>query len=175
MASLPTDETTPMLPFEDDSIGELIIHDDAISRVIDEEMWLQELARVILPGGTLKLTLPAAGALAWLDAMNAYRYITDISHRGDEPDASLPTGWNRHYSDAHVRTLLDSSGLLLQEISRQNHMLSEARMLVGLMRNNWIRGDRADESQLFPRLGRRDPRSHSSLIGGTWSITAKSK
>lgn len=175
IASLPTDETNPVLPFDNDSIDELVIHDDALSRVIDEEVWLVELARVLSPGGVLKLTLPAAGPLAWLDAMNAYRYITDITHRGDEPDAALPTGWNRHYSDKHVRTLLDSAGLQVVKLSRQNYALNESRMLLGLLRENWIRGDRKAEHGLFPRFGKRDPRSHSSPIGGTWSITAKSR
>lgn len=167
-----TDVETPVLPVTANSIEEIIIYDDALSRVIDEEAWLVELARALVPGGTLRLTLPASGIWAWLDAMNAYRYIVDISKRGDQPNAALPTGWNRHYRREEVENLLMQAGLSDVQIHGQNNAWQEATMLTGLIAGNWVKGDRETELKIFSRLGRRDPRARTIPGTTTWSITA---
>lgn len=170
ITAIRTDTENPRLPIEDNSVDELILHDDALSRSIDEEVWLQEFARVIFPGGTLRLTLPASGMLAWVDTMNSYRYLTDISGRGHPPDAALPTGWNRHYTQVEIRRLLEGAGFKLPEIRSQNYAIDELRLLTGLLLHNWIKQDRLTESELFPRFGRRTP-GKRSVLTTTWDIT----
>lgn len=172
VAVLRTDVEQPQLPFDQSSVAELIIHDDALSRSIDEEVWLAEFARVLKSGGRLRLTLPAAGALAWLDTMNAYRYIADISGRGHAPDAANPTGWNRHYTREHITRLLTGAGFSNPSLHRQNNALRELGFLGGMLLNNWIREDRRSELRLFPQFGHRDPGDRARFITTTWSITA---
>lgn len=173
LISIRTDTEQPELPLHDGSVGELVIFDDALSRTIDEEAWLQEFVRVIAAGGVLRLTLPAEGALTWLDPMNAYRYIADISGRGTAPDAALPIGWNRHYTQQHVRQLLTDANFAEPEIHGQNYAWQECRFLTGMLVGNGLRGDRTTELRQFPRFGRRDPYKNPSAIATSWSVTAR--
>lgn len=173
VAEIRSDTRVPKLPIADDELGELVIHDDALSRVVDEEAWLHEIARLISPGGILHFTLPASGLLAWIDPMNAYRYLADISGRGHAPDAANPTGWNRHFSQKHIHRLLADAGFQAPEINGQNHALQELGLLVGLIRENWIRQDRAAEQALYPRFGKRNPHRASGWPTTTWSVSAR--
>lgn len=173
IAAIRTDETQPKLPLPDGSVTHIVLCDDALSRVIDEEAWLMELYRVIAMGGVLQLTLPAEGPLAWLDSMNVYRYITDISRRGQAPNAARPTGWNRHYRRKEVSVLVTSAGFTVAEIARQKLLLSETRMLTGLFWKNWVRGEKDAEQALFNQHGRRDPRENTTFTGSTWAISVR--
>lgn len=171
--SIRTDVETPVLPYSSGSIAEIVIHDDALSRVIDEEAWLAALAQILAPEGVLRFTLPASGALAWLDAMNAYRYVVDITRRGDQPNAALPTGWNRHYRRDAVVALLSAAGFTNVKVHSQNNALNEARMLLGLITGNWLKRDRETELRIFPRFGQRDPRAGGIPGTTTWSIAVR--
>ena len=173
IAVIRTDTERPQLPIDNEGLGELILHDDVLSRVIDEEAWLREFARILVPDGKLSFTLPAAGALAWLDTMNAYRYLADISGRGHAPDAALPTGWNRHYTRDHVRRLLDDAGFNTPNIHSQSYAMQEIRLLTGLLRDNWIKQDRLAESRLFPQFGQRNPNTRVSPFATTWRISTR--
>lgn len=173
VATVRTDTHVPKLPLASGSVDELVVHDDALSRVIDEEAWLREFARVISTGGVLRFTLPAEGMMAWLDTMNLYRYIADISKRGDEPNAALPTGWNRHYTRDHIRSLIADAGFAEPKIRSQNTARQEVGMLVGMIRNNWIKRERDAEQQLFPQFGERDPDGRSAILTTTWAVTAQ--
>ncbi|MCO5215265.1 MAG: hypothetical protein M9950_03810 [Thermomicrobiales bacterium] len=167
-----TDVDQPSLPVSTGSLQRITLHDDVLSRAIDEEAWLAELSRVLAPGGELRFTVPKTGLFAWLDAMDAHRYAVDIGKRGDPPDAALPTGWNRHYTGAELRALCAESGLRAVSLTTINYAAHEARMIAGLLWKNWVRGDRDAERELWPRFGRRSPGDRSSLIGTTWSVTA---
>lgn len=174
IAAIRTDTEHPELPFADGEIGSIVVYDDALSRVIDEETWLQEFQRVLTAGGGLRFTLPATGALAWLDAMNTYRYISDIIGRGDEPNASLPTGWNRHYSQQHIEHLLDGAGFSAPTFQKQNYASQEFGMLLGLVQENLLKKNRHAERELFARYGKRDPNDDSWPLPTTWSVRTTS-
>lgn len=175
IAEIRTDVEQPVLALGDGEIDELVIHDDALSRVIDEEAWLQEFARVIAMNGRLRFTLPAEGILAWLDTMNAHRYITDITSRGHAPDAANPTGWNRHYSRGNIERLVTDAGFEAREIHGQSHVRQEATLLTQMLWRNWIREDRTAELELFPRFGKRSPDGRSGLIVTTWSVSTRKR
>ena len=172
VASIRTDTERPSLPFDDGEIDLIEIRDDAISRVIDEATWLAEIGRVLATGGGLRLTLPAAGALAWLDTMNIYRYMVDIGKRGDEPNASLPTGWNRHYPQADARSLLRDAGFERIKLQSANYADREIGLLATLFWRNWIKGAQSVELEVYPRYGSRIPGARRFPIPTTWSITA---
>lgn len=172
IAAIRTDVEKPRWPLQNGEVDLVDIQDDALSRVIDEEAWLAEFARVIAAGGQIRLTLPASGALAWLDTMNAYRYIADISKRGQAPDAALPTGWNRHYSPENISSLLTGAGLAHVSVQRTSYALEEVAFLTTMLWRNWIRGEREAEREAFPRFARRTAGQRHSPAGTTWSITA---
>jgi hypothetical protein len=173
IASIRTDVEQPQLPLGDSEIDMLEIRDDALSRVMDEEAWMAELARVIAAGGEIRLTLPASGAFAWLDTMNMYRYIADISKRGHAPDAALPTGWNRHYSPENIAALLGDVGFANISVQRACYALDEVAFLGTMMWRNWIRSERSAELDTYPKLARRTPGAYRFPIGTTWSIAAR--
>ena len=67
---------------------------------------IAEMARVLRPGGMLRVRVPNAGPLAGLDAYNLYRYLTDITRRGRKPVEIDEVGWRRHYSADDLKELL---------------------------------------------------------------------
>ena len=175
VAAIRTDTGRPSLPFADCDVEKLEIHDDALSRVIDEEAWLQEFARVLTVDGKLQFTLPAEGVLAWLDTMNAHRYLTDITGRGHAPDAANPTGWNRHYTREHIHRLVTNAGFAAPEIHSQSYATHEASLLTRMVWRNWVRLDRMAELELFPRFGKRSPGKGSGLLQTTWSVSTRKR
>ena len=92
-------------PYPDASHDAVILLDELALTVLEEEA-LAEAARVLRPGGTLLLRVPAAGRLAWLDGYNAFRYLQEITHRGSRLPESAGVGWRRHYRREDVRNLL---------------------------------------------------------------------
>lgn len=173
VARVRTDIEEPALPFADGVITHIDLYDDALSRVIDEEAWLQELHRILTAAGTIRFTLPMAGALAWLDAMNLHRYAVDIGKRGTQPNAARPTGWNRHYTKDDIVNLCKVAELTITDIRSSGHALDEAQMAARLFVSNWLLGDDTVEQRLFPRFGRRSPDDRSAALGTTWVITAQ--
>jgi len=174
LGTLRVDVEKPELDLDEASVA-AVDAQGVIANVVDEAAWLAELARVIEPGGELLFTVPASGPLAWLDAQNTYRYIGDIVGRGDPPDATLPTGWNRHYSERDVVALLEGAGFRDLSIARAGFGLTELPQLAGLMVGNFLLDKRDTEMRLFP-LRRAMECTESRLpvpgIGTTLTITA---
>jgi SAM-dependent methyltransferase len=174
VATLRVDIESPRLELPDASVA-AIDAGDVIGRTIDEAAWLAELARVLEPGGRLNLRVPAGGPLAWYDTRNIYRYVTDILGRGDNPDDTLPTGWNRHYAMDDILSLLLDAGFTSVEVGRRGLGLAEPPQLVGLMVGNFLLCDRDTEYRLHPlrqRMERIDARIPAPAIGTMLAITA---
>jgi hypothetical protein len=174
LGTIRTDVEKPRLNLPDKSLNE-IMADLAISRVIDEQAWLAELARMLVPGGTLTLTLPASGPLAWYDTLNTYRYMSDILKRGNPPDATYPTGWNRHYSEEDAAIMLCDAGFTDIRIERAGLGLAEMPQMAGLVIGNFLLQKRTTELRLDPlrrALERIDTRIPAPYIGTTLTITA---
>ncbi|MGH2558716.1 MAG: class I SAM-dependent methyltransferase [Thermomicrobiales bacterium] len=81
---------------------------DVLENVRDDEALVDELARVLAPGGRLLLRVPRAGPLAGLDPYNLYRYLVDITGRGNRSPEIDELGWRRHYSLAEIDRVLGS-------------------------------------------------------------------
>ena len=92
-------------PFADATFDVVLLLDQ-LAFTVQEEEALAEAARVLRPGGTLVLRVPAAGKLAWLDGFNAYRYVQETSGRGKRLPAVAGVGWRRHYPREDVLRLL---------------------------------------------------------------------
>jgi SAM-dependent methyltransferase len=93
------------LPFPDASISEIRLV-DVLEHVRDDEQLVDELSRILVPGGTLRLRVPNAGPLAGLDSFNLYHYLVDITHRGQRPAEVDEIGWRRHYGRTDLAMLL---------------------------------------------------------------------
>jgi SAM-dependent methyltransferase len=92
-------------PHADASYDAVILLDQLALTVLEEEA-LAEAARVLRPGGTLLLRVPATGRLAWLDGYNTYRYVQEITHRGRRLPEAAGVGYRRHYRREDVSKLL---------------------------------------------------------------------
>lgn len=174
LSAMRTDVEKPRLELSDGTISEILAQ-DTLSRVIDEPAWLAELARVLAPGGTIRLSLPASGPLAWLDARNIYRYITDIVGRGDTPNDPLPTGWNRHYSLDDAREMLCDAGFTDIDITCVGIGAAEPIQLAGLIAGNFLFGKRDTELRLHPlrtAMERVDRNIRVPAVGTMLAITA---
>lgn len=117
------------LPFPDDYFDTVTIL-EVIEHVASERRVLDELTRVLKPGGRLLLTTPHRGLLTWLDPANA-KFVAPRLHRfvlctilrrgqyyegrfgaarraeagmiGDFTTDQAP--WHRHYRYGHIRRL----------------------------------------------------------------------
>jgi SAM-dependent methyltransferase len=85
------------IPYPDEEF-DVAVCLDVLEHVDDERRSLDELFRVLRPGGTLILTTPHRGLFAFLDPINVLRRVGLI----DDPE-------HRHYSLADIRGLLEGS------------------------------------------------------------------
>jgi len=169
-----TDEKTPRIAAADHAFARADAR-NILSRVMDEGAWLAELRRVIAPGGQLVLTVPAGGPLAWLDAQNIYRYLTDITGRGTKPSATLPTGWHRHYHADEIRHLVENAGFSVQSIERTGVGLAEIPQLMGLVVGDYLLQRPETERRMHPnraRLERLDREVRLPGLGKVLSVVA---
>lgn len=174
IAALRSDIDSPELPLADGAAGSLTWL-QGLDVVVDEAAWLAECARVLAPGAPLTIAVPAAGALAWLDTQNGYRYLVDILKRGDPPDLTRPTGWHRHYRDDALQTLLADAGFRVVRHDRAGLGLAELPLFAILLWQNVLAGERDAElrsASLRTRLQAIDRRLPAPAIGWHLVTTA---
>lgn len=162
--AISTSEPGPVLPFRDESIQGVTAL-DILEHVQDEQTWLAEFARILVPDGALHVRVPVENLLAWADALNSYRYIADTIGRGRAPRESLPTGWHRHYAPTDLPDILRLAGFEIVEVRGEGLALGELSHLAGLVIGDALLGRRATERRLFAirqRLGRR-PRARMPM------------
>ncbi len=150
IAHIATNEPTPHLPLPDASVEQLDAR-DVIEHVHDEQAWLSELARVLAPGGTLLLRVPLDNGVAWLDALNIYRYLSDLAGRGTDnpPLETLPIGWHRHYRPDDIAALVEQAGFDIRAVEAEGMPLGEAGHLAGLLASSLTPDPGATQRRLF--------------------------
>ena len=82
-----------------------VIFLDVMEHLPDDRTAVAECARLLKPGGTLVLSVPHRGPLAWLDSLNLYARVVRRTRHGHFPPELAATGVHRHYSVAQVRAL----------------------------------------------------------------------
>jgi ubiquinone/menaquinone biosynthesis C-methylase UbiE len=105
------------LPFKNDSV-DCIVMTEVLEHVVDDRQALQEVHRVLVPGGMLLLTVPHAGPLSFLDIDNllyffpgAHRYLYRL--RWGNCAGFIPKNReHRHYSVAKIKELLGGQFVL---------------------------------------------------------------
>ena len=111
---------------------------DVLEFVRDDEAMIDEFARVLRPGGRLRLRVPNSGPLAGLDALNLYRYLVDVTRRGQKPPETDEVGWRRHYSVADLAALLEPS-LCIRAVSTRRVGFAEIVAFAALLVFRWLR------------------------------------
>jgi hypothetical protein len=123
---------------------------DVLEHVLDEEVWLAALAALLVPEGTISIRVPLDGPLAWMDALNIYRYVADLSGRGTAPSETLPTGWHRHYRVHDLTRMVRDAGLVVTAVRREGLPGPDLPHLAGLIGGDWVLGRPATEERLIP-------------------------
>ncbi len=176
IAHIATDEPAPHLALPDASVEQLDAR-DVIEHVHDEQAWLSELARVLAPGGTLLLRVPLDNGVAWLDALNIYRYLSDLAGRGTDnpPLETLPMGWHRHYRPDDIAALVEQAGFDIRAVEAEGMPLGEVGHLAGLLASSLTPDPGATQRRLFnlrERLHHRPLMPLPRAVAGRISIRA---
>jgi SAM-dependent methyltransferase len=172
LAGLPFTPPVVAWPFPDGGFDAVVLFDELALTVREEEA-LAEAARVLRPGGTLLLRVPAAGPLAWLDGCNAYRYLRDITKRGRPLAATNEIGWRRHYRGGDLRDLLIPH-FRPRELRGAGLGLTEATHLGLNLAWRWaLRREERDEEirEITERMARWEGRA-SLARRGYWLVAA---
>lgn len=162
IASISTSEPVPHLPLPDESVRSISAL-DILEHVHDEQTWLAELARILMQNGELLVRVPLENALAWVDALNIYRYVSDTTGRGTHPSETIPTGWHRHYAPRDLPAILKLAGFEVGASDGEGLPLGELPHLVGLVVGKALLQRPGAERRLFELRSRLNHRSRLRL------------
>jgi SAM-dependent methyltransferase len=112
---------------------------DALEYVLNDDRLLDEIHRVLKPGGLLRLRVPAAGPLAGIDPYNLLHYLVDTTHRGRRPYETSELGWRRHYRRADLDALLGNGRFRIERYERRRLAIGDAVRFVGMLLFRWMR------------------------------------
>jgi len=127
-----------MLPFPD-SMFTSIVCLDALAFVRDDAAAINELARVLAPGGTLEIRVPNQGPTAGLDAFNLFRYFSDGTRRGERPSETDELGWRRHFRKCEIAELIESAGFRVTANRTSGTGLPELGHFAAMVGFRWLR------------------------------------
>lgn len=145
--------------------AERVVALDVLEHVVDEESWLAAFAALLPPGGELVVRVPLEGPLAWLDALNMYRYVQDITGWGKTLEETKMKGWHRHYRETDVRRMIAQAGFQVTRVERSGSPHLEAAHFAALAWRLLVQGepdaerpikawrDEAERGMRLPRLG----------------------
>ena len=112
---------------------------DVLELVRNDVGLIDEMARILAPGGLLRLRVPATGVLAGVDAYNLMRYLVDTTHRGARPQETSELGWRRHYSRRDLIDMLGGSRFKIVKVERRRLAIAEATNFLAMMLFRWLR------------------------------------
>ncbi len=130
---------------------------DVLEHVVDEEAWISCFAHLLAPGGSLTIRVPVEGPVAWLDALNLFRYVQDVTGLGKQPLETKMKGWHRHYRRTDLEEMLVRAGLAPVAVTLSGSPHHEIPYLGALAWGTIVRGDRKTEL----RAGARRKRAES--------------
>jgi len=117
LGEVPTEESPARLAPAEKPVGSIRAV-DVLEYVLDEEAWLAACAATLPTGGALLVRVPLEGPLAWMDALNIYRYAQDITGWGERLHETQTKGWRRHYTPRDLAGLLEDAGFRVDTLSR---------------------------------------------------------
>ncbi len=99
---------------------------------------VDEIARILVPGGKLRLRVPATGPLAGFDHLNLMHYLVDITHRGARPGETYEVGWRRHYGVGDIQEMLGPDRFRLVVIRHRRIALAEVASFASFVLFRWL-------------------------------------
>jgi SAM-dependent methyltransferase len=129
------------LPFSDRSV-QMVDSGHILAHVRNDEGLASELSRIVKPGGTVSISVPATGPLAGLDAYNLHRYLVDVSGRGLRPYETAEVGWRRHFSLDDIRLLFPETEWEIISREWSGLAIEEMIRLAGFIGFRWLRPSR---------------------------------
>lgn len=138
---------------------------DVLEHVVDEEAWLACFACLLEPGGSLTVRVPAEGPVAWLDALNIFRYVQDVTGLGKQPLETKMKGWHRHYRQAGLAAMLERAGLKPVEVIRSGSPHHDIPHLGALAWGTLVRADRETELRTMYRRKRAEAGTDLPRLG----------
>jgi ubiquinone/menaquinone biosynthesis C-methylase UbiE len=144
------------LPFESDSFDVVTIL-DVIEHVKDQDRVLQELRRVLKPGGTLIITAPKKHIFSFLDVGN-FKFMFPSLHKAfftwkhspeeyrlryiDNPDGmigdvSKEKAWHEHFSEPEMRALLEKNGFEVEKFDG-SALFMRVFIILGLLKLSFL-------------------------------------
>ena len=144
---IPADAPRPVLGLGKRTVT-LIEAIDVLEHVVDEEAWLAAMADALAEGGELVLRVPLEGPMAWLDALNLYRYIQDTTGVGKDLEETKMKGWHRHYRLTEIERLVRASGLAITARMRTGSPHIDALHLAALGWGVLLRRERNAEERI---------------------------
>ena len=125
------------LPLPDASVARVVCA-ETLEFVRDDERLIDEIARVLAPGGTLILVVPNAGRLAGFDAFNLFHYLVDVTKRGVRPPEVSDIGWRRHYAVADLHALVGTDRFAFASVTRRRFVVAELVLFLGMLLFRWL-------------------------------------
>ena len=126
------------LPYADGSVA-AVDAGTIFAYVRNDDGLAGELWRLLRPGGTVTLRVPATGPLAGLDAYNVFRYVVDVSGRGPRVFEVGDLGWRRHYAEAEVIAMFGPERFTVRSRRRSGLALGELVRLAAQLAFRWLR------------------------------------
>ncbi len=175
VASIPVEEAEPDLRLPEGSVKRIVAL-DVLEHVLDEEAWLAAMASSLAPGGTLVVRTPLEGPLTWLDSLNMYRYVQDITGIGKDLEETKMKGWHRHYRRHELARMLEDAGLRVSTVVASGSPHLDVLQFGALVWGGMVRRDteiehsvrawrdRIEAGHDLPRLG---PLSRKVTVSGT--------
>jgi hypothetical protein len=164
IAAIAVRMASPQLPIPPESISHVQAL-DVLEAVLDEEAWVLVIAEALSPGATATFRVPLEGPVAWLDALNLYRYAQDITGVGKHLKETQLKGWHRHYRQVELMELLSRHGLQVIATEREGNPLLEAIQFGALVWGGMIRHTSATEDRLRAWRERNEDRSRLVHLG----------
>jgi SAM-dependent methyltransferase len=134
-----------------------------IEYIANEDLAIDEIARVLSPGGTLLLSVPATGPLACFDSYNLMHYLVDTTRRGLRPFEIAEVGWRRHYGIEDIAGMLGSDRFTIVRAKRRGLALSELTDFGAMALFRWFRAE-PDREQSVRSLARRVEQFDSRIV-----------
>ena len=161
------------LPLADASVASIACI-DVLEYIRNDDLALDELARVLAPGGTLRLRIPATGLLAGIDAYNLMHYLVDTTRRGSRPHEICEVGWRRHYGLDDIRQMLGPSRFEIVRARRRGLAIAELIDFAAMVLFRWLAPsqDRYRRGKRLARAVERLERRLTVPFGSTLDLEA---
>ena len=165
------------LPFASDVFDAVAVA-GTLEHVVADDDALDEMARVLRPGGLLFLRVPHDDRLAWLDAQNLYTYISGTIGRG-QPLAGRPAlKFRRHYGREDLLNELTKRGLKARIVTTEGWGAGEILLLGTLLVCRSILGSPQRERRMRAALApfrRGERRLRAGSFGRDITVVAEKR